>query len=58
MDTRTGQIVERRELCCRECGYGVVVVAAPAWCPMCRGGAWWVIDGKRRRRQYDSRVRS
>jgi hypothetical protein len=30
----------RRDLCCADCGYGVVVVRAPERCPMCHGIAW------------------
>lgn len=31
---------KRVELCCRDCGYGVVVESPPSACPMCRGAAW------------------
>jgi hypothetical protein len=32
--------VERRELVCGTCGYGVVVRHEPPECPMCRGSQW------------------
>jgi rubrerythrin len=32
--------VQKLELQCGSCGYGVVVKKAPASCPMCREEAW------------------
>jgi hypothetical protein len=28
------------ELVCADCGYGIVTVAPPDACPMCRGSSW------------------
>jgi rubrerythrin len=35
--------VGRTELLCRACGYGVVVAASPARCPMCSGSSWRIV---------------
>ncbi|MGD0167661.1 MAG: hypothetical protein ABSC51_10325 [Gaiellaceae bacterium] len=31
---------KKRELVCGACGYGIVVIAEPPACPMCRASAW------------------
>jgi hypothetical protein len=30
----------RYDLCCRVCGYGIVVAGRPPECPMCRSDDW------------------
>jgi len=32
--------LDRRELVCCGCGYGVVVAREPERCPMCHGSSW------------------
>ena len=39
---KAGAVGSRVELCCGDCGYGVVVTRLPARCPMCGGQDWGV----------------
>jgi rubrerythrin len=34
-------VLQKTDLCCRRCGYGIVSRARPARCPMCGCDASW-----------------